>query len=67
LTGFVNDFLQDSAIFFDLTEAERDGMEKKWIKPWLSSKLKKANKPAGLRIKGDRICLIFLFLQMIRK
>lgn len=29
LTAFVHDFLQDPAIFFDLTEAERDGMEKK--------------------------------------
>ena len=29
LTGFVHNFLQDPAIFFDLTEAERDGMEKK--------------------------------------
>ena len=67
LTGFVYNFLKDPSMFFDLTEAERDGMEKKWIKPWLSSKLKKANKPAGLRIKGGRICLIFLFLQMIRK
>lgn len=29
LTGFVYNFLQDPAIFFDLTEGERDGMEKK--------------------------------------
>lgn len=29
LTGFVHNFLQDPAIFFDLTEAERAGMEKK--------------------------------------
>ncbi len=29
LTAFVHDFLQDPAIFFDLTEAERDGMEQK--------------------------------------
>ncbi len=29
LTAFVHDFLQDPAIFFDLNEAERDGMEKK--------------------------------------
>ena len=29
LTGFVYNFLKDPAIFFDLTEAERDGMEKK--------------------------------------
>jgi hypothetical protein len=29
LTGFVHSFLQDPSIFFDLTEAERDGMGKK--------------------------------------
>jgi hypothetical protein len=29
LTGFVHRFLKDPSIFFDLTEAERDGMEKK--------------------------------------
>ena len=29
LTGFVDNFLQDPGIFFALTEAERDGMEKK--------------------------------------
>jgi hypothetical protein len=29
LTGFVHNFLKDPSIFFDLTEAERDGMEKK--------------------------------------
>jgi hypothetical protein len=29
LTGFVHNFLQDPSLFFDLTEAERDGMEKK--------------------------------------
>jgi hypothetical protein len=29
LTVFVQDFLQDPAIFFDLTGAERIGMEKK--------------------------------------
>jgi len=29
LTAFVHNFLQDPSIFFDLTEAERDGMEKK--------------------------------------
>ena len=29
LTAFVQDFLQDPAIFFDLNEAERAGMEKK--------------------------------------
>lgn len=29
LTAFVHDFLQDPAIFFDLTEAERDGMVNK--------------------------------------
>ena len=29
LTGFVHNFLQDPSIFFDLTEAEKDGMEKK--------------------------------------
>lgn len=29
LTTFVHNFLQDPAIFFDLTEPERDGMEKK--------------------------------------
>ena len=28
LTGFVHNFLQDPSIFFELTEAERDGMEK---------------------------------------
>jgi hypothetical protein len=29
LTAFVRNFLQDPSIFFDLTEAERDGMGKK--------------------------------------
>jgi hypothetical protein len=29
LTGFVHEFLQDPSIFFDLTAAERDEMEKK--------------------------------------
>jgi hypothetical protein len=29
LTAFVHHFLQDPSIFFDLTEPERDGMEKK--------------------------------------
>ena len=29
LTAFVHNFLRDPSIFFDLTEAERDGMEKK--------------------------------------
>jgi len=29
LTGFIHNFLQDPSIFFDLTEDERDGMEKK--------------------------------------
>jgi hypothetical protein len=29
LTAFVHNFLQDPAIFFDLTEVERDGMDKK--------------------------------------
>jgi hypothetical protein len=29
LAGFVHNFLQDPSMFFDLTEAERDGMEKK--------------------------------------
>ena len=29
LTAFVHNFLQDPAIFFDLTGTERDGMEKK--------------------------------------
>jgi hypothetical protein len=29
LAGFVHNFLQDPTIFFDLTEPERDGMEKK--------------------------------------
>ena len=29
LTVFVNNFLQNPSIFFDLTEAERDGIEKK--------------------------------------
>lgn len=29
LTVFVHEFLQDPSLFFDLTEAERDGMEKK--------------------------------------
>jgi hypothetical protein len=29
LTGFVDNFLQDPAIFFDLTEAEREGMKQK--------------------------------------
>jgi len=49
LTAFVHNFLRDPSIFFDLTEAERDGMEKKWMKLWLSSKLKKA-KPVCRRI-----------------
>jgi len=29
LTAFVHNFFQDPSIFFDLSEAERDGMEKK--------------------------------------
>ena len=29
LTGFVYNFLKDPSMFFDLTEAEREGMEKK--------------------------------------
>jgi hypothetical protein len=29
LTGFVHNFLQDPSIFFDITDAQRDGMEKK--------------------------------------
>ena len=29
LTGFVHNFLKDPSMFFDLTEAEREGMEKK--------------------------------------
>jgi hypothetical protein len=29
LTGFIHNFLQDPSIFFDLTGAERDEMEKK--------------------------------------
>ena len=29
LTVFVRNFLQDPSIFYDLTEAERDGMEQK--------------------------------------
>ena len=29
LTAFVHNFLQDPSIFFDLTDAERGGMEKK--------------------------------------
>jgi len=29
LTGFVHNFLQDPSIFFDLTGAERDELEKK--------------------------------------
>ena len=29
LTDFVHNFLQDPSIFFDLTGAERNGMEKK--------------------------------------
>ena len=29
LTGFVHNFLKDPSMFFDLTEAERDGMVKK--------------------------------------
>ena len=31
LTGFVHNFLQHPSFFFDLTEAERDGMEKKLL------------------------------------
>ena len=34
LTGFVHNFLQDLSFFFDLTEAERDGMEKKLLLLW---------------------------------
>jgi len=29
LTGFIHNFLQDPSIFFDLTGAERDELEKK--------------------------------------
>jgi len=29
LTAFVHNFLQDPSVFFDLTETERVGMEKK--------------------------------------
>ena len=29
LACFVHNFLQDPSMFFDLTEADRDGMEKK--------------------------------------
>ncbi len=29
LSAFVHDFLQDPSIFFNFTETERDGMEKK--------------------------------------
>lgn len=29
LSGFVHNFLQDPSIFFDLSGAERDGLEKK--------------------------------------
>ena len=29
LTAFVHNFFQDPSIFFDLSETERDGMEKK--------------------------------------
>jgi len=29
LTAFVHNFLQDQSVFFDLTEMERVGMEKK--------------------------------------
>ena len=36
---FVHNFLQDPSIFFDLTGAERDEMEKNWMKPWHSSKI----------------------------
>ena len=43
---FIHNFLQDPSVFFDLTGAERDEMEKKLDKTLHSSKiqrLKKAN------------------------
>ena len=40
LNAFVHDFLHEPAIFFDLTEAQRNEMEKNWMKPWLFSKIK---------------------------
>jgi len=43
VTGFVHEFLQDPSIFFDLSGAERDAMEKKLDKTLDVFKNKKAN------------------------
>ncbi len=43
VTGFVHEFLQDPSIFFDLTGAERDEMEKKLDQTLDVFKDKKAN------------------------
>jgi hypothetical protein len=42
LTGFVHHFLQDPAIFFDLTEPERDEMDKKLEEALAFFKIKKS-------------------------
>ena len=43
VTGFVHEFLQDPSIFFDLTGAERDEMEKKLDETLDVFKKKKTN------------------------
>jgi uncharacterized Zn finger protein len=43
VTGFVHEFLQDPSIFFDLTGAERDEMEKKLDETLDPFKKKKTN------------------------
>jgi ClpP class serine protease len=43
VTGFVHEFLQDPSIFFDLTGAERDKMEKKLDETLDPFKKKKTN------------------------
>ena len=43
VTGFVHEFLQDPSIFFDLTGAERDKMEKKLDETLDAFRKKKTN------------------------
>ena len=43
VTGFVHEFLQDPSIFFDLTGAERDKMEKKLDQTLDAFRKKKTN------------------------
>ena len=43
VTGFVHEFLQDPSIFFDLTGAERDEMEKKLDETLDAFRKKKTN------------------------